>query len=236
MTRAGRALRQVLEEYGISQNRLAVVMGAGRSTVHYWFSGSQDPKAEAVLEIVDALEQLNPEASQAFLEMYLGRRSIARSAVVAEPVGAADAVGAALRQVLGALGISKNQFAIAMGVDRATVGGWFSGAIEPMANAVPLMVDALGRLNPAAARLFLEAYLGRSLEDLIPDRDEAARLARLLERRRASLAQFLATTDDPNARAVSKAIATLQELDPIAAIAFIEAYLGRSLLERDRGD
>ncbi|HEY9596782.1 MAG TPA: helix-turn-helix transcriptional regulator, partial [Cyanophyceae cyanobacterium] len=48
MGKAGKALKQVLETYGISQNKLAMAMGIGRSTVHYWFKETQDPLAEAV--------------------------------------------------------------------------------------------------------------------------------------------------------------------------------------------
>ncbi|HEY9636003.1 MAG TPA: helix-turn-helix transcriptional regulator, partial [Coleofasciculaceae cyanobacterium] len=36
MGRAGKALKRVLEDYDITQNRLAVVMGITRSSVHRW--------------------------------------------------------------------------------------------------------------------------------------------------------------------------------------------------------
>ncbi|MGB3615253.1 MAG: helix-turn-helix transcriptional regulator [Elainellaceae cyanobacterium] len=36
MGRAGKALRQVLEDYGISQNRVAVEIGIVRSNVYRW--------------------------------------------------------------------------------------------------------------------------------------------------------------------------------------------------------
>ncbi|MBD2258017.1 helix-turn-helix transcriptional regulator [Pseudanabaena sp. FACHB-2040] len=73
MGKAGKALRQVLEKYKISQNRLAVTMGIGRSTVNQWFNESSDPSAEAVTEIFAALETLNPIAAREFLTLYLGR-------------------------------------------------------------------------------------------------------------------------------------------------------------------
>jgi transcriptional regulator with XRE-family HTH domain len=73
MGKAGKALRQVLEKYSISQNRLAVTMGVGRSTVNQWFNESSDPSAEAVTEIVAALETLNKTAAKEFVALYLGR-------------------------------------------------------------------------------------------------------------------------------------------------------------------
>ena len=73
MARAGKALKQVLQDYGISQNRLAVTMGIARSTVHYWFNETQDPQADAIPAIVAALEAIEPAAARAFLEAYLGR-------------------------------------------------------------------------------------------------------------------------------------------------------------------
>lgn len=72
MGRAGTALKQVLENYGISQNRLAVAMGVGRSNVHRWVNGTTDPVAEAVLEIRDALQKIDPEAAATFVGLYLG--------------------------------------------------------------------------------------------------------------------------------------------------------------------
>ncbi len=71
MRKAGKALRQVLEAYGISQNKLAVTMGIGRSTVHYWFNEAQDPSAEAVLEIRKALRKINSAAAEEFIRLYL---------------------------------------------------------------------------------------------------------------------------------------------------------------------
>lgn len=71
MGKAGKALRQVLETYGISQNKLAVAMGVGRSTVHYWFQQTQDPSAEAVLEIRKGLRNINPAAAEEFIRLYL---------------------------------------------------------------------------------------------------------------------------------------------------------------------
>ncbi|MBW4657748.1 MAG: helix-turn-helix domain-containing protein [Drouetiella hepatica Uher 2000/2452] len=75
MGKAGKALKQVLEAYGISQNRLAVIMGIARSTVSHWFNETRDPSAEAVTEIVKALRQINPEAADEFVDLYLERNS-----------------------------------------------------------------------------------------------------------------------------------------------------------------
>jgi len=73
MGKAGKALRQVLEKHGISQNRLAVTMGLARSTVNQWFHEITDPSAESVTQIVAALETLNEAAAKEFIVLYLGR-------------------------------------------------------------------------------------------------------------------------------------------------------------------
>jgi transcriptional regulator with XRE-family HTH domain len=73
MGRAGKALRQTLEAYDISQNRLAVTMGINRSTVHQWFNEITDPSAESVIQIIAALEALNEAAAKEFIALYLGR-------------------------------------------------------------------------------------------------------------------------------------------------------------------
>ncbi|QSJ20724.1 helix-turn-helix transcriptional regulator [Nostoc sp. UHCC 0702] len=73
MGRAGKALKQILETYNISQNQLVVTMGIGRSTVHYWVNETRDPLAESIPEIVEALEKINSAAAKDFLVLYLGR-------------------------------------------------------------------------------------------------------------------------------------------------------------------
>jgi transcriptional regulator with XRE-family HTH domain len=73
MGKAGKALRQVLETYGISQNRLAVVMGVNRATVNQWFNETRDPLAESIPDIVHGLEQLNATAAKEFVVLYLGQ-------------------------------------------------------------------------------------------------------------------------------------------------------------------
>ncbi len=71
MARAGRALKRVLEGYGISQNQLATTMGIDRSNVSRWVSGSRDPSAEAVAEIKKALVVLRSQAAEDFVQYYL---------------------------------------------------------------------------------------------------------------------------------------------------------------------
>lgn len=73
MGKAGQALKQVLETYDISQNRLAVTMGIRRGNVHRWVNEMADPAADAVLEIRDALEKINLDAAAEFIRLYLGR-------------------------------------------------------------------------------------------------------------------------------------------------------------------
>jgi plasmid maintenance system antidote protein VapI len=72
MGKAGKALKQVLEDYSISQFALAVAMDVERNNVYRWVNEKRDPTAETVVEIVRALKTLNPEASKAFSTFYLG--------------------------------------------------------------------------------------------------------------------------------------------------------------------
>ncbi|NJM97838.1 MAG: helix-turn-helix transcriptional regulator [Phormidesmis sp. RL_2_1] len=73
MGRAGKALKYVLTQYGISQNRLAVTMGVARSTVNQWVNEVSDPLADSIPEIMNALEELEPPAAQIFLQLYIQR-------------------------------------------------------------------------------------------------------------------------------------------------------------------
>ncbi|WP_017298296.1 helix-turn-helix transcriptional regulator [Nodosilinea nodulosa] len=72
MGKAGKALKQVLEDYGISQFGLAVAMDVERNNVYRWVNEKRDPTAETVVEIVRALKSLNPDAAKAFTDAYLG--------------------------------------------------------------------------------------------------------------------------------------------------------------------
>lgn len=72
MGRVGRALQQVLENYDISQNKLAVALGVRRSVVYRWYHELTDPTAETVVEIAEALKSINPEAAAEFIRLYVG--------------------------------------------------------------------------------------------------------------------------------------------------------------------
>jgi len=71
MGKAGRALKQVLETYDISQYRLATELGVERNNVHRWVNEQRDPTAERVVDIVKALNQINPSAAKDFIDLYL---------------------------------------------------------------------------------------------------------------------------------------------------------------------
>jgi transcriptional regulator with XRE-family HTH domain len=72
MGRASEALKQVLETYGISQNRLAEAMGVERGSVSRWFHGKRDPTAETVVEIIRALKEINSDAAAEFVKIFVG--------------------------------------------------------------------------------------------------------------------------------------------------------------------
>jgi transcriptional regulator with XRE-family HTH domain len=71
MTKAGKALKMVLEIYGINQNQLAVAMGIGRSSINRWVKENRDPLGNAVLEIRKGLREINPKAAEKFIQLYL---------------------------------------------------------------------------------------------------------------------------------------------------------------------
>ncbi|MEM6868649.1 MAG: helix-turn-helix transcriptional regulator [Cyanobacteria bacterium P01_D01_bin.44] len=71
MGRASQALKQVLDTYGISQNRLAVEMEISRANVGRWYHGL-DPSAENIAQITQALKVLNQMAAKEFVRLYLG--------------------------------------------------------------------------------------------------------------------------------------------------------------------
>ncbi len=79
MGRAGKALKYVLQQYGISQNRLAVTMGVARSTVNQWVNEVSDPLADSIPEIINALDELEPSAAQIFLQLYIQRNETRRN-------------------------------------------------------------------------------------------------------------------------------------------------------------
>jgi len=71
MGQAGKALRQVLETYGINQSSLATALGVDRPVVFRWFHEQTDPTAETVASIVRVLREINPTAAREFIRFYL---------------------------------------------------------------------------------------------------------------------------------------------------------------------
>lgn len=71
MGQAGKALRQVLETYSISQSSLASALGVDRPVVFRWFHEQTDPTAETVANIVRVLQGIHPTAAKEFIQFYL---------------------------------------------------------------------------------------------------------------------------------------------------------------------
>lgn len=65
----------------------------------------------------------------------------------------------ALKRVLETHGISQNQLAVALGVQRGSVFRWFHDTRDPTAETVVEIVKALKKINPAAAEQFVKLYL-----------------------------------------------------------------------------
>jgi plasmid maintenance system antidote protein VapI len=72
MGKAGCVLKQVLEQHDITQYRFAATMGVGRNSVYRWCSGKIDPTGDTILEIVQVLKTMNPDAAEAFVSQYIG--------------------------------------------------------------------------------------------------------------------------------------------------------------------
>lgn len=72
MGKAGRVLRDVLNTYDISQNKLAHAMGVRRSVVYRWFNELIDPTGETLVKMVVALKLLDIDAAREFVRRYLG--------------------------------------------------------------------------------------------------------------------------------------------------------------------
>jgi len=66
----------------------------------------------------------------------------------------------ALKQVLDTYGISQNQLAVAMGVERGSVFRWYHDKRDPTAETVVEIVEALKTINYEAAEDFVKLYLG----------------------------------------------------------------------------
>jgi transcriptional regulator with XRE-family HTH domain len=71
MGKAGYVLKQVLEQYNITQYRLAANLGIDRTSVYRWCNGKIDPTGDTILEIVRVLKTMNLEAAEAFVDQYI---------------------------------------------------------------------------------------------------------------------------------------------------------------------
>lgn len=71
MGKAGKVLKTVLEKYRISQTKLADTLGVGRSNVYRWSNEVRDPTSETVVSIIQALEEINPDAAAEFKRLYM---------------------------------------------------------------------------------------------------------------------------------------------------------------------
>jgi plasmid maintenance system antidote protein VapI len=71
MSRAGVALKKVLDTYSISQYKLATAMGISRSNIHRWINDAGDPAGDSILDIRKALQEINPAAAEEFIQLYL---------------------------------------------------------------------------------------------------------------------------------------------------------------------
>lgn len=71
MGKAGKVLRQVLDEYEVSQYSLAAALNIERNSVDRWVNEKSDPSGETIVELVRALKTLQPKAAKVFVERYL---------------------------------------------------------------------------------------------------------------------------------------------------------------------
>lgn len=72
MGKAGQVLTDVLNTYGISQNKLAIAMGVRRSVVYRWFNELIDPTGDTLVKMVVALKSIDIDAAREFVQRYLG--------------------------------------------------------------------------------------------------------------------------------------------------------------------
>lgn len=73
--------------------------------------------------------------------------------------------GQALKQALEIHGISQNKLAVALGIERTIVNRWVHERADPSAEAVAEITKTLKGINSAAAKTFVELYLGQLIED-----------------------------------------------------------------------
>jgi transcriptional regulator with XRE-family HTH domain len=74
--------------------------------------------------------------------------------------------GKALKRVLTRYGISQNQLATTMGIDRSNVSRWVSESRDPSAEAVAQIKLALMYIQAAAAEDFVQFYLYEGMDDM----------------------------------------------------------------------
>lgn len=70
MGRAGKVLKTVMEKHGISQGKLAAVMGIGASNIYRWANEIRDPSSETVLSLIKGLKQIQIDAAEEFKSLY----------------------------------------------------------------------------------------------------------------------------------------------------------------------
>ncbi|HAX76289.1 MAG TPA: XRE family transcriptional regulator [Cyanobacteria bacterium UBA11372] len=72
MGAAGKALREVLDTYNISQKKLAAALRVKPYVVFRWYHEQTDPSAETAKEIAKALGTIEPAAAKEFAKLYMG--------------------------------------------------------------------------------------------------------------------------------------------------------------------
>lgn len=73
--------------------------------------------------------------------------------------------GQALRKVLETYNISQNRLAVTMDTGRSNVHRWINEIRDPTAESLLEIRDALEKINPSAARDFINLYLGKEAEE-----------------------------------------------------------------------
>jgi transcriptional regulator with XRE-family HTH domain len=160
MGRAGYALKQALETYGISQNRLAVSMGIDRAVISRWARELRDPTAQSIVEIQQALQRMLPEASRKFVEVFLGAEAgeilpeiptATPQLVLKEPIAvysqltgssqSEQTLGQKLKHRRESLGLTRIQVAEACDVVQSTVINWEIDRHKP--KLYPVQMKAL---------------------------------------------------------------------------------------------
>ncbi len=71
MGKAGSVLKEVLDDYDISQTQLAGKLNIGRSNVYRWVNEVRAPNSETVIDIIRVLKKLNSEVARIFVEKYV---------------------------------------------------------------------------------------------------------------------------------------------------------------------